>query len=44
MQFKYLYISHNIVVFKTVYTRTIVYLWLTNTTRITHREDPQDKF
>ena len=28
----------NIVVFKTAYTRTIVYLWLTNTTRMTHLE------
>jgi len=27
-------------VFKTVYPRTTVYLWLTNTTRMTHFEAP----
>jgi len=31
--------SDNIVVFKTVYPRTIVYLWLTNTTRMTQLEE-----
>ena len=34
-----IYVSDNIVVFKTVYPRTVVYLWLTNTTRMTHLED-----
>ena len=33
-----IYISYNIAVFKTVYPRTFVYLWLTNTTRMTHLE------
>ena len=34
-----IYISDSIVVFKTVYPRTIVYLWLTNTMRMADLED-----
>jgi len=36
---RHFYIADNIVVFKTVYPSTIAYLWLTNTTRMTHLED-----
>ena len=33
-----IYISDNIVVLRRQYPRTTVYLWLTNTTRMTHLE------